>query len=482
MIKKHTQEKKGLKEAFDVFEFCSEKIPAYKKFLKKQGVSSKEILKLKKFDLIPVVEKDNYLRRFEIEELVANKKIPPMISASSGSSGKPFYWPRGNDQELWGGILHSNIVFDIFKLKNKKVLAIVCFSMGNWVAGTFTLASLRHVADQKNISLSIITPGIDKEDVIRALKDFAPNFESVILIGYPPFLMDILHEASNTGVVLSVFDMYFILAGENFSEKWRSLLLKKAGVNDTEKNRSISIYGTADACAIGHETPLTIHLRNLAEKNKAFFKDFYGEISFTPTTVVYYPEKTYFELLSDELIFTTNTGIPLVRYNIKDKGLLYTHEDVVALLKKHNVYKDVPSAFLKNKQAILILKGRNDVSVTFYALNIYPENIKTGLEDDSLKDIVTGKYIAKVQHSKDFVDQKLVIEVELQEDVESIEAHVLLVKNSISNSLIHLNAEYRKLLASIQEKAIPEIILKPYGDADFIVKKSKHKWIKKNEN
>jgi phenylacetate-CoA ligase len=109
---------------------------------------------------------------------------------------------------------------------------------------------------------------------------------------------------------------------------------------------------------------------------------------------------------------------------------------------------------LKNKQAILILKGRNDVSVTFYALNIYPENIKAGLEDDSLKDIVTGKYVAKVQHSKNFVDQKLVIEVELQENVEPTDMHVLLVKNSISNSLIHLNAEYRKLLASIQEKAI----------------------------
>ena len=182
--------------------------------------------------------------------------------------------------------------------------------------------------------------------------------------------------------------MHFILAGENFSEKWRAMLEKSAGIPVTEKYRSVSIYGTADAGCIGHETPLTLEIRKLALKHKAFQKELYGDMSFIPTTVSYYPEQTYFELVNGELVFTAPSGIPLVRYNIKDHGALLSPKFIFDLAKKHGLEKEFSAESHKWKQPIIILKGRNDVLVTFYALNIYPENIRAGLEDDQVLDKV----------------------------------------------------------------------------------------------
>ncbi len=351
--------------------------------------------------------------------------------------------------------------------------------MGNWIAGTFTLASLREVARMKGIQLTTITPGIDVSDVISTLKNFAIGFDAVILFGYPPFLMDVVVEAKAANVDLKNLNLHFILAGENFSEKWRELLHKLAYVPKGDI-RSISIYGTADAGAIGHETPLTIMLRRLSLENSNFKKELYGPVSFTPTTVTYYPHVNYFELVNNELIFTAMAGIPLVRYNIKDHGILLEYSQVKALLKKYGFYKKASLLLKKWKGPIIVLKGRNDVSVTFYALNIYPENIKAGIEDDSVISLVTGKYVSRVEHSKDFRDQTFFIDVELKPNTSSSKVNQKTISDAIFKHLIELNNEYRKLYNSIHEKSLPVIKLIPYGHEQFITKKAKHAWVKKN--
>jgi phenylacetate-CoA ligase len=481
-MRKYTKQKNNStpkEKALEVFKYASEYIPAYKKLLQKYKINPRKIIKTKDFDSVPVTEKDNYLRAFRPFDLVPKGKFPPMVSASSGSSGKPYYWPRGDEQEKWGGQIHRIIIEDIFKLRKKRTLAIVCFSMGNWIAGTFTLASLREVTrTNKQFQLTAITPGMDKDDAITTLRDFAPLLESIILIGYPPFLMDVVLGAKELGINLKKLDLHFILAGENFSEKWRSMLLKVSAIPH-ELNRAISIYGTADAGSIGHENPFTIMLRKLASKHKEFKRELFGEMTFMPTVVAYYPEHTFFELINRELIFTTQSGIPLVRYNIKDHGLLLSNRHVLYLLKKHKLNKGLSKNLMKWKNPLIVLKGRNDVSVTFYALNIYPENIKAGLEDGKVVSLVTGKYIARTEQSKDFREQTLYIEVELKLNVAPTEKIKKVISDALFKHLIELNSEYRKLFNSIHEKALPEIILIKNGHEQFIIKKAKHRWIKK---
>jgi len=468
-------------KALEIFEYAVKNVPAYKKFLREYGVKPEKIIKTKNFEGIPVTNKENYLRSSNPFDLVPNGKFPPMVSASSGSSGKQYYWPRGDEQETLGGEMHRIIIEDIFKLHKKCTLAIICFSMGNWIAGTFTLASLREVARKnKNLELTTITPGIDKDDAIMTLRDFAPFFESVILIGYPPFLMDVILGAKESGINLKKLDLHFILAGENFSEKWRSMLLKIAG-NGGGLNRSVSIYGTADAGSLGHENPFTVMLRKLAGDHKEFKKELFGEISFIPTVVAYYPNQIFFELINGELVFTVKSGIPLVRYNIKDRGLLLSNKYVFSVLKRHKLERHLPKDLKKWRNPLIVLKGRNDVSVTFYALNIYPENLKAGLEDDSALSLVTGKYVARTEHSKDFREQKFHIDIELKPYIAPAKKIEKIVSDAVFKHLIRLNTEYRKLYRSIHDKALPIINLVPYDHEQFISKKGKHRWFRKNQ-
>lgn len=469
-------------KALEIFKYTTEHVPAYKKFLQEYKINPKKIIQTRNFDSIPVTDKNNYLKAFKPFELVPSGKFPPMVSASSGSSGKPYYWPRGDEQEIWGGKMHRIIIKDIFKLQKKRTLVVICFSMGNWVAGTFTLASLREVVrTDKQLHLTTITPGIDKEDVISTLRDFAPFFESIILAGYPPFLMDVVLEAKESGIDLKKLDLYFLLAGENFSEKWREMLLK-ISESSPELNRVVSIYGTADAGSLGHENPFTVLIRKLASEHKGFKKDLFGEITFIPTVVTYYPDQIFFEVINGELIFTTKAGIPLVRYNIKDHGLLLSNEYVLSMLKKHRLGKKLSKDLLRWKNPLIVLKGRNDVSVTFYALNIYPENLKAGLEDDTVLPWVTGKYIAKTEQSKNLCEQTFHVDVELKPQVAPTKKIKKAVSETIFKHLIKLNTEYRKLFHSIQNRALPIIKLVPYGHEQFITKKAKHKWFKKPHN
>ncbi|MDQ5931240.1 MAG: hypothetical protein QG674_406 [Patescibacteria group bacterium] len=463
----------------DVFFKTVRNVPAYQKFIQKNNVNLSKIRNLDDFTThVPVMEKDNYLRVYPFTELVKKGVVPPMVSASSGSSGKPFYWPRGDEQEINGGKLHEKIFRDIFKIKGQRTLVVVCFSMGNWIAGTFTAASCRYVARQKDMNLSIITPGIEKEDIIAVLRDFAPQFETVVLAGYPPFLMDIITESKNRNISLDSFNIKFLFAGEGFSETWRELIASASNIKNSLMDTS-SVYGTADAGALGNENPLTIFLRKKATENISFRDELFGDIGFVPSLVQFDPNVIYFELINGRLAFTVDSGIPLVRYDIKDKGTIITQNKVVSILKKFDLYDEAKDYLKAWPCPMVALFGRSDVAVTFYALNIYPENIKAAVEQSNLLSKLTSKFIARVETNEDQTVQKLIINFETLENIIVNDDLIEETKSSVFENLTRLNTEYRKLHNAIGDKALPEIEFSSFGHELFKLRKNKQSWIKK---
>ena len=469
----------GFYEALKLFKESARKVPAYKSFLKKRGINPERVRSYQDFKKIPATDKDNYLKAHGFFKLFPESKIPDMISASSGSSGKPFYWPRGIEQEEVGGKLHERIFRDIFGVKkNESALVIVCFSMGTWIAGTFTMSSARWLA-KNGYKISVITPSIEKEDAVNILRDLAPLFGRVILAGYPPFLRDVIEEAKAQKVGISKLNLNLLFAGENFSEKYREIMHKISGVKD-RFGGSASIYGTADAGAIGHETPVSVFIRKTASKNKKF-AELIGLNSFVPSIVQYDPKQVFFEMPDGEMLFTTRSGIPLIRYNIHDTGMIISHKEMEMFLKKAGIFDQARNLdFEKWKMPFIFLGSRSDVATTFYALNIYPENIKAGLENKDVYKFVSGKFIAYTRLFRSGRDQKLFIEVELARGVELSQNLITKIRQSIFDNLTKLNMEYRKLHRSIGVKALPVIILIQFGDPKFVVKKGKHKWSKKS--
>ena len=191
----------GEKKCLDLFRKTTKFVPAYKKFIQKNKINPTKVKTFKDFTKIPYIDKKNYLRKYPLDELIwhGNKKNIPMISMSSGSSGKPFYWPRSIFQEYETSLTHEIFLNEFFNVDRNKTLVIVAYSMGMYVAGTFTLNSVRALA-KKNYEIVAVSPGIDIKEIIKVVKKLSPRFDQTILVGYPPFVKDILDEGTKEGV------------------------------------------------------------------------------------------------------------------------------------------------------------------------------------------------------------------------------------------------------------------------------------------
>ncbi len=469
----------GFKQALKAFQRAAETVPAYQKFLKSEGINPAMIKTPEDFEKIPYVDKKNYLRKYEYQELFPFGHIPEMVSASSGSSGKPFYWPRSEALHTEGAEIHARIFTDIFGLEKKKTLVIVSFSMGMWIAGTYTLLSLLEMQRKNGLNISIATPGIEVEDTISILRGFAKNFDAIVFIGYPPFIMDLIKKAQEEKINLNTWDISFLFAGEQFSEVWREYVYDIAGVT-SDLSRSVSIYGTADAGIVGHETPATVAFRKSFLRKDFLHTDQLDQLGEAQTLVQYYPKYKYLETHKSELLITSAyTGIPLIRYNIHDQCVLVPENEFEKLSEKASVYTNFPELrHAKYQLPVVALYGRKDIAVMFYALIIYPQNIKAGLEEKSIAPYITGKFIAEVVLGKKG-KQNLRIHVELAESKMRNGKIEKKIQSLVIKALCQKNAEYRKLVASIGKQAYPKMVLHEFGSEIFKIKKSKHNWVKK---
>src|SRR5437764_3602606 len=106
------------------------------------------------------------------------------------------------------------------------------------------------------------------------------------------------------------------MAGEVFSEEWRSLVGERVG-SDNPCYNSASLYGTADAGVLANETPLSICIRRFLSAHPQAASKLFGE-SRLPTLAQYDPLSRFFEVQDRTLLFSGDNGVPLVRYNILD--------------------------------------------------------------------------------------------------------------------------------------------------------------------
>ncbi len=473
---------RGEKSALALFHAAAEQVPAYRDFLRKEGVSHKKIKTIADFkQYVPIVDKKNYLTQYPLPDLCWKGDLftNRIISVSSGSSGTPLFWPRGAVQDTEGGVIHEDLLRNIFSAHKHKTLFVICFSMGTWIAGSFTTASALFIAD-KGYPINIITPGLEKSEAIRSIRSLAPNYDQIIIAGYPPFVKDIVDEGQRAGIRWGNVKTRFIMAGEAFSEEWRDYLLKQVGSKDPYFD-SINIYGSADAAILGHETPASILARRIYNRRTRVSQQFF-DTQVLPSVVQYRPQSRYFEAVDEELVFTAASGIPLIRYNIKDTGAVLSFEEAIEPIKDR-FYPEAERLGIDIRYwcyPFVYLKGRRDFTVTIYAVNIYPENIKAALIDRKVRRWTTGRFTMATKYYSD-MDQYFEVNIELAKGFGAKEIHRKLVQEIVVQKLRKLNAEFQKLYASIGNKALPHINLVESGNEHYFARGVKHKWVKKGE-
>ena len=321
-----------------LFHSAAERVPAYKDFLKKHKIRHEKIRTFKDFQLVPPVSKKNYLRQYPLEKLCwdGTLKKPLVFTSTSGSTGEPFYFPRGERLDWEYSILAEMFLGNSsYKSKGPK-LVIVGLGMGAWIGGLITYKAFEIGSLRRKHEVSIITPGINKFEILHALKKLSPHYAETILIGYPPFVKDMLDEAVDEGIDLKKLNMRLLSAAEAYTEKFRDYIIKKASVKNIYLD-VLNIYGTADIGAMAWETPTSILIRRLAVKDEKIFNEIFSPIQKTPTLAQYNPLFITFESVENEILLTGNNTIPLVRYAVGDHGGAFSYSDAVSKLSKHEI-------------------------------------------------------------------------------------------------------------------------------------------------
>ena len=461
-----------------LFEDVAASVPAYQAFLAEQGINPRNIETLADFQNLPKINKENYISRYSLPQLCNNGNIGgcDMIAASSGSTGKATFWPRSLTDELQIATRFEQIFHDSFHADNKTTLAVICFALGTWVGGMFTTNCCRHLA-AKGYPITVITPGNNKTEIWRIVQELGGNFEQVVLLGYPPFLKDVIDTGIANGMQWGQYNIKLVMAGEVFSEEWRNLVAQRIG-SDNPCDDFASMYATADAGVLGNETPLSICIRQFLAATPQAAKALFGE-SRLPTLVQYDPCTRFFEVEDGNLLFSGNNGVPLIRYNICDQGGLITYAEIMEFLANWNFN---PITELENHRGIRQLPfvyvfGRSNFTVSYFGANIYPENVTVGLEQPIIREWVTGKFVLQVREDLD-KNRFLSVVVELAPGVENQEEKKLSITAAILTQLLRLNSEFANYVPPQYQTPIVE--LKPAGDLEYFPIGVKHRYTRNN--
>lgn len=455
----------GFHNALRLFHQAAERIPAYRDFLKKHRVQAETITTPQAFQRVPITTKENYLRAYPLHDLCWDGTLQGLtfFSSSSGSSGTLSVWPWGQAQKREGARTLEHTLAEVFEMEKYRTLFINCFAMGSWIAGTFTSSCMEYLS-LKGYPLSLITPGLDQKSTFALVRALAGEFEQILFTGYPPFLKDLLEEGQRQGIAWETLRIKFFFAAEGFSERWRDRIHQLVGASDP-LTTSLSAYGSADAALLAHETPLTIAIRRAVCQEAGLMTHLFSR-AYLPTLAQYDPRLKYFEAQEQAFVFSTRSGIPLLRYDIGDTGGIYTfHEmeqrlaagqiDMTDLLAQHGL------ARYAWKLPFVYLFGRRDLTLSFYGLLLSPEQIRIGLEAPALQDALSGAFVmaADLDAKQNPVFR---LTVELAPGREQNPVLQAQLQQAVVEGLRSVNSEYRELERMIGARALPQIEMVAY--------------------
>lgn len=470
------------KKSLETFKNAARLVPAYKDFLRKNRVNPCKINTWADFQHVPPTSKKTYLTQYPLTKLCWHGRLDRkrlVFTATSGSTGEPFYFPREGDID-WQ---YSVIIESFLKngsFKKGPILVIIGFGMGVWIGGIITYKAFE-IAGREH-PVSILTPGINKKEIFSALKRLSPQFTTTILVGYPPFVKDIIDEAKSHDIDLKKLNIRLLFAAETFNERFREYLVEKSGV----KNRyldTLNIYGSADIGAMAFETPLSILARHLSLNNKSFFDDLFPDTNKIPTLAQFIPLFINFEAINKEILLTGNNMVPLIRYSIGDHGGVFTFDELVEKLKNQQISlsseltKSKIAKSLISKLPFVYVYERIDLSTKLYGAIIYPEHIREAIQAADFENHLTGKFTIITKHDK-HQNQYLEVNLESKDGVKIKDGLKNRIKKSIVASLLEKNAEYRNNASMMPEKVEPVIVFWKHEHPLHFQPGTKQKWVK----
>jgi phenylacetate-CoA ligase len=462
-------------EALALFRRVAERVPAYRVFLAEHGVAPADVT-LDAFASLPLITKDDYLRRFSLAELCWDGTLGSCdtIALSSGSTGEATYFPRSAEHELAVSWRFEQVFRDAFKAHERRTLAVVCFPLGTWVGGMYTQACCRHLA-RKGYPLLVVTPGNQPADILRNVRELGPLYQQVVLLGYPPFIKDVIDAGRASGCDWSRYSLRLVLAGEVFSEAWRDIVIERAGLGSLY-DTSAALYGTADAGVLGNETPLSVAIRRFAAERDDVAEQLFGQRRL-PTLVQYDPCDRYFEQLEDALVFSgEGGGIPLVRYRIGDTGGVIPFGAMMSKVAQLGFDGRAAAAVAPERALPFVyVFGRAHHALSFYGANVFMETVRLGLEQPQVRAHVSGKFVMEIAEDSDH-NRELALDVELARGLAPARELADSIADQVRDALLGASSEYGGYVPAARQR--PRVRLWPHGDPAHFPAGVKHRYLR----
>ncbi len=491
-ISPKTHEKRGEKYALGALSAAVSRTKAYPDFLRERGVTLSANPTMEEFKRLPFTSKVDYVDRYELDELCVDGDLTRAYSVerSSGHSGDVYYWLRlPEEDELFPSYLEFAAI-QWFRVHEHKTLVLITLSLGTWTAGEKYAQAMREIAATGKYQMSVMTPGSNLEEVLEIVQDVSRFYEQVVVIGYPPFVKTMLDEGVRRGIDWPKVKLKIAVGGEGYSEQWREHVARMIGVDPRVDLLSVTGgYGAADiGLSVGREYPITVMIRRLCTQDptlaEALFPDPRGHHSTLPSLLQYNPAMYYIEAHEGEIAFTVLSGIPLIRYIIRDSGGVMPFDEMMQVVKAHGHDPEAELAKIGYgpdqiwQMPFVWIHGRSDGTVSIMGANVFPENIHAVLADADDTDIVTFKL--KVETTDD-IKQRLVISLEhratelVEEEETALSAYYYQI---LVEGLRRINIDFRQSHDENPEAADPVVRVHAKGTGPFAHRpKIKNKYV-----
>jgi phenylacetate-CoA ligase len=338
----------------------------------------------------------------------------------------------------------------------------------------FTTSCCRHLAS-KGYPVTTVTPGNQRSEIFRVVTALSPMFEQTVLLGYPPFLKDVVDAGLTEKIDWSTFGIKLVLAGEVFSEEWRTLMAERTGMARLTVD-SASLYGTADGGVLGCETPVSIGIRRFLAERVELATALLGKPRL-PTLVQYDPTTRYFEVQEDTLVVSCDGGVPLVRYHIADEGGVIAYAPMIERIRASGFDPEgaARNAGARTVQSLpfVYVFGRSRFAISYYGANVFPETVSLGLEQPEIRGSVTGKFVMEAREEPDR-NRQLTIAIELAVGVEPSSDLSQAVAASVLAQLLRYNSEFANYVPHSRQR--PRLTLLPAGHPEYFPVGVKHRY------
>lgn len=355
------------------FQSAALDVPAYGRILREKGVSPDAVRTREDFRrLVPVLDKHQTFGRFNVDELCRQGTLGALagVLTSSGHSGQ-FAFGLYGQEEAQAESQHLDDALDLFfQVRSRPTLLINCLPMGVKVhtrACTLAETSVRH------------------DMVIALVKQFAPHYGQVILVGETAFVKRVLEQGSRQGIRWAEKTVHVITGEEPMAENARIYLEGLLGIVPGRADSGLvaSSMGVAElGLNLLFETPELASLRRMIHTNPALRHALLGtRATCVPTLFTYNPRRIYFELgEGGRLIATTldpRRRLPLIRYATGDIAAFLPVNDS---MKAMAAGVGLPAEALAEVPILMIL-GRGH-HVLSGKTPVFPEQVKEGLYHD----------------------------------------------------------------------------------------------------